>query len=333
MLPFWPRRRAAHSTTRLPRRRLPFRLEVEGLEDRTTPSTAATPALGAAYGQLPLAFQANQGQAPPVFNYVAEGSGYTLGLNAHEAMLGLLGPGTSGSGTALTMQLVGGNPSAPAVASDPLITQTNYLVGPSSSQWITNVPSYGEVTYHDVYQGTDLTYSGSQGQLEYTFTVSPGAKVSAIQLQFQGQQSLSVDSQCNLVTQTAGGPITELAPVAYQVNAYGSHSAVAGKFMLEGNGLVGFQVGAYDPTRALVIDPTLSYSTYLSAIGESVAVDSAGDAYVAASAPSTFPTTPGAFQTTGQVILVAKLNQAGTALVYATFLGNNNTGGVGTHIP
>jgi hypothetical protein len=317
----------------MPRRRLPFRLEVEWLEDRTMPSTAATPALAAAYGQLPLAFQANQGQAPAAFNYVAEGSGYTLGLNAHEAMLGLLGSGTSGTGTALTMQLVGGNSSAPAVASDPLITHTNYLVGPSSSQWITNVPSYGQVTYHDVYQGTDLTYSGNQGQLEYTFTVSPGAKVNAIQLQFQGQQSLSVDSHGNLVIQTAGGSLMELAPVAYQVNADGSHSAVSDHYVLEGNGRVGFAVGAYDPTRPLIIDPTLSYSSYLSAIGYSVAVDSAGDAYVAASAPSTFPTTPGAFQTTGQGILVAKLNPAGTALLYATFLGNNNGGGVGPHIP
>jgi hypothetical protein len=337
MLPFWPRRRSPRPTTRLPRRRLPFRLEVEGLEDRTTPSTAATPSLASAYGQLPLAFQANQGQAPATFNYVAEGSGFTLGLNAHEAVLGLLGSGTSGTGTALTMQLVGGNPSAPAVASDPLITHTNYLVGPSSSQWITNVPNYGQVTYHDVYQGTDLTYSGNQGQLEYNFTVSPGANVNAIQLQFQGQQSLSVDSQGNLVIQTAGGPITELAPVAYQVNADGSHRAVSGRYVLEGNGRVGFAVGAYDPTRALIIDPTLSYSTYLSAWNTAVAVDAAGDAYVTGLAPSTsqFPTTPGAFQTTGSGVFVAKLNAAGTGLIYATYIGNNpggiNAAGPTTH--
>jgi hypothetical protein len=300
---------------------------VERLEDRTVPSAAAAAAaLAASYGQLPLAFQANQGQGPAAFNYLAQGGDYTLGLSASEAVLGLVhsGPGGSGTaGTALAMNLVGANPAAQAVASDPLASHTNYLDGSNPSGWVTNVPNYGQVTYQNVYQGTDLTYSGSQGQLEYTFTVNPGAKVSAIQLGFQGQQALSLDAQGDLVLQTAGGPVKELAPVAYQVNADGSHTAVACKFVLEGSGQVGFQVGAYDPGRALVIDPSLSYSTYLSAINYSVAVDGAGDAYVTGFAPGTFPTTAGAFQPTGNGIFVAELNPAGTGLVYATFLGNN----------
>jgi hypothetical protein len=287
---------------------------LELLEDRsllsaTVPSSASA---AASYGQLPLGLQANRGQAAPQFNYFAQGGGYTLGLNAQQAVLNLNTSATSATpGTTLTMQLVGANPSAQAVASDPLITRSNYLVGPDPSQWITGVPNYGQVTYQDVYRGTDLTYSGTQGQLEYTFTVHPGAKVSAIRLQFQGQQGLSVDGQGNLVLHTAGGPIEELAPVAYQVNADGSHTAVASRYVLEGGGRVGFQVGAHDASRPLVIDPTLSYSSYLSGIAYAVAVDANGDAFV-----------------TGANGFVGELNPTGTALIYSTTLGSSTGLGI-----
>jgi hypothetical protein len=300
-LSFSPRRRKGASVTRP---------ELERLEDRWVPSTSpTTPGLAASYGQLPLAFEANEGQAAPQINYLSHGSGYTLDLTAQQAALHLTGQGTSP--ITLTMQLAGSNPAAHAVASDQLITKSNYLSGPDPSRWITNVPNFGEVSYQDVYPGIGVDYHGNQGRLEYDFTVHPGANPGAIQLQFQGQQGMTVDGQGNLVLQTAAGPLLEQAPVAYQVNADGSHNAVASHYVLEGNGQVGFAVGAYDPTKTLVIDPVLSYSTYLGNVGFAIAVDSSGAAYVTG-------VNGGAF--------VAKLNPAGTALIYQTYLGS---GGVG----
>ncbi len=80
----------------------------------------------------------------------------------------------------------------------------------------------------------------------------------------------------------------------------------------------------------------LVYSTYLSGGGSSgIAVDSAGDAYVTGTTicPNTFPTTPGAFQTTctngTYTGFVAKFNSAGSALIYATFLGGGVDQGSG----
>jgi hypothetical protein len=95
---------------------------------------------------------------------------------------------------------------------------------------------------------------------------------------------------------------------------------------------VGFEVAAYDPTRPLIIDPVLSYSTYLGGSGEDlglgIAVDGTGNTYVTGSTGSTdFPTTSGSLQPTLGVVLdafVAKLNAAGSALAYATYLGGNS---------
>jgi hypothetical protein len=100
---------------------------------------------------------------------------------------------------------------------------------------------------------------------------------------------------------------------------------------LEADNQVGFDVPSYDPTRPLVIDPALSYSTYLGGSGGDMAyaitVDTAGNAYVAGEASSTnFPVTPGAFQTTNPAgsAFVTKLNPTGTALVYSTYLGGSS---------
>jgi hypothetical protein len=234
------------------------------------------------------------------------------------------------------LQLVGANPSAPAIGQDELITKTNYFLGSDPSQWRTNVPNFGRVEYQNVYPGVNLVYYGNQGQLEYDFVVAPGADPGTITLSVQGTQGLGLDGQGNLVLHAGGGDIVEQAPVLYQENA-GVHQAVSGRFVLEGKNLVGFQVGAYDPSRPLVIDPvvSLSCSTYLGgsggAWGYGIAVDGSGNAYVTGGAENNFPTTSGAFQSMLQGTedaFVSKLNlnatSPATALLYSTYLGGSN---------
>jgi hypothetical protein len=104
--------------------------------------------------------------------------------------------------------------------------------------------------------------------------------------------------------------------------------AVAGQFVLEGGGQVGFVVGAYDSSRPLTIDPSLVYSTYLGGssddYGASIAVDGAGNAYVTGlTSSSDFPTVASSPSTYGggaYDAFVTRVNASGT-LVYSTYLG------------
>jgi VCBS repeat-containing protein len=321
-------------------------VRLEPLEGRCLPSTVRLAGAGVglplipadattqtrisqAYGQILLSFEANRGQVPGPVDYLARGPGYVLYLSAGSAELGLQAPGADASATAdvLAMHLVGAA-AAPALGLDPLAGHSNYLIGDDPAAWHTDVPTYGRVEYDNVYPGIDLVYYGNQRQLEYDFVLGPGADPRAIDLAFEGAPGMALDDRGDLVLHTAGGDVVEQAPVVYQEGGAGPE-AVAGHYVLEGGGRVGFAVGAYDPGRALVIDPVLNYSTYLGGIsqdtGNSIAVDAAGDAYVTGYTFSpNFPGTPVAGlapAVTRSDIFVTKLNASGTGVIYSSLIG------------
>jgi RHS repeat-associated protein len=330
-----------------------------------TPETQAQ--VSQALSQTPLMFEANVGQVDPQVQFLTHGPGYTAFLTATEAVLVLPAPRPATAAhtpgpkplplpdrlpepTATTAttppdvvrsQLLGSNPAARAVGQDQLETRTNYFIGNDPAHWYTDIPNYGRVVYADVYPGVDLVYHGSSGQqLEYDFDVAPGTDPGVIQLAVAGAKGLRLDEQGQLVVATSGAELVEHAPGIYQ-EIDGVRRAVPGRYVLAGGNRVGFQVVAYDRSRPLVIDPSLSYSTYLGGSGEdhgtSIAVDAAGNAYVTGYTNSTnFPTTPGSLQGTlgGTSItnaFVTKLNASGTALVYSTYLGGSGSGGSGDY--
>jgi hypothetical protein len=333
----------AHRTQARGKLYSPIRLEQ--LEERCLlATTLAGNGLGpnqlpAAYGQLPLSFEANQGQTAAQVNFLARGPGYALFLTPGEAVLSLQkpaaanpGPGAAApapEGDVLRMQLVGASATPQVAGLDQLPGTSNYFIGNDPSQWHTNVPNFARVAYQGLYPGVDLVYYGNQRQLEYDFVVAPGASAGAIRLEFQGAESMALDAQGNLVLHTAGGDVVEQAPVLYQQSG-GVRQAVPGRFVLEGDGQVGFAVGAYDASRPLIIDPVLSYSTYLGGSGGDsglgIAVDGAGNAYLTGRTTSTdFPTAnpiQAALSGDGDAF-VAKLNASGTALAYSTYLGGS----------
>ncbi len=294
--------------TRPPRQNASFRPRLELLEERTLlTASLSTSVLQAGYGQLPLAFTVNEGQAAAPVNYMAQGSGYSIALTSQQAQISL---GQGNTSATLNLQLVGADGSAQPIGQNELITKTNYLLGSDSSKWLTDIANYGQVEYQNVYQGVDALYSGNQGKLETTFLVHPGANANIIQMQIQGAEGLSLDGQGNLVIHTSGGDVTEQAPIAYQ-NISGVRQSVSSRYVLEGNNTVGSQVGAYDPSQTLIIDPTLSYSTYLGgsySADYSIAVDSAGNAYI------------------GGRGTITKLNSTGTAVIYSTTIGGSGYG-------
>lgn len=314
------------------------------------------------YGELPLSFEANLGQMNSQVRFVSRGEGYSLFLTDREAVLALRRSGTSQSASTgdstpgarsnvnpgsiktdvVRMQLAGASPDLRVRGSEQLAGKANYFIGSDPTQWHTNIPTFSRVKYSGVYPGIDLIYYGNREQLEYDFIVAPNADAGQIRLRFDGAKKLALDPGGNLEIIAENGRIAFQKPVAYQLQD-GTRRLVKGRFTLLGGKSVGFAIGEYDRTRPLVIDPTLSYSTYLggsngATYGTALAVDSSGNTYVTGVVYATnFPATSGAFQTANHSsattfdAFVVKLNATGTALVYATYLGGSgNTTVAGT---
>src|SRR5437773_1250250 len=317
-------------------------------------AAAAEARVSQSYGKLPLHFEANQGQRHQDVRFLARGAGYSLYLTAGEAVLVLARPNPDAKRDAhstperlntqareapvvVRMSLVGAAPEPLVSGLDELPGKANYLIGKDPAKWRTNVPTYAKVHYRAVYPGIDLVYYGNQRQLEYDFVVAPGADPNRIVLGFQGAERLEINAEGELVLHAAGEVIRQRVPVTYQ-EINGVRTKLEGRYVLKDAHRVGFQVAAYDQNRPLVIDPTLVYATYLGGSRSEhvagIAVDAAGAAYVTGTTGSTdFPRTPGAIQTTyggggsypfheGDAF-VTKLNAAGTALVYSTYLGGS----------
>jgi hypothetical protein len=288
-----------------------------------------------AYGQLPLTFEPNRGQTDSQVLFLARSQGATLFLTPTEAVLtlGPLAGATPGREparpTVVRLRLVGAHPVPEVVGQDPLPGQSHYFLGNDPKRWRTHIPHYARVKYAAVYPSVDLVFYGTPRALEYDFVLAPGADPGAITLDFAGVDRLALEPQGDLLLHTAGEVIRQRKPTIYQ-EVDGVRQTIAGGYVLKNHGQVGFQVAAYDASRPLVIDPVLSYSTYLGGLGSDFAnditVDSAGNTYVTGETASVnFPTAspvqaaPGG----GTDAFVTKLNPAGSALVYSTYLGGS----------
>src|SRR3989442_1677118 len=285
------------------------------------------------YGKLPLRFEANRGQTDSRVRFLSRGKGYTLFLTPTEAVLAL-----RGREQVVRMQFEGANPNAQITGLEKLPGIVNYFFGQDRTKWRTNIPTYAKVKHNDVYPGIDIAYCGNGRQLEFDFIVAAGAKPNAIKVAVEGADRLDVDAQGDLVLHVGDRQLRLQKPLVYQA-VNGIRQEVSGGYVLTNPHQVSFQVAAYDASRPLIIDPALFYSTYLGGsgddIGNSIAVDDAGNAYVTGVAdPTDFPTTLGAFQTAsggGGDAFVTKLNLTGSALVYSTYLGGSD-GDVGRGI-
>jgi uncharacterized protein (TIGR03437 family) len=306
---------------------------------RSAVSQAIQPRIAERYGSLPLAFEANTGQTDPEVKFLARGGGYTLFLTATEAVLSLSRPSApqttrgegkpASTGTVLRMKLLGGNAAARVVGLDELPGKSNYFIGNDAKKWRTNIRNYARVRYHEVYPGIDVVYYGNQGRLEHDFVVAPGADPGTIRLAFEGSDRLELDARGDLAVHADGGQVRFHKPLIYQ-EVDGLRREVAGNYRFAGSDQIAFGIGPYDSSEPLVIDPVLSYSTYLGGsradAAYGIAVDSLGNAYVTGKTSSTdFPTAGPLHLAKGlSNAFVAKLNANGSSLAYSTYLGGND---------
>jgi hypothetical protein len=294
---------------------------------------AATPHRGVSesYGKLPLTFEKNEGQTDKAVKFLSRGHGYSLFFTPSEAVLHLQGPQSASS--VVRWQLVGGNHNPRVTGEDALPSRSNYFRGNDPAKWHTGVANYAKVRYQSVYPGVDVVYYGNQRQLEYDFVVAPGASPRRIRLGFEGVDSMTINANGDLVLQTATGDLVQHRPAVYQ-DMNGVRRQIDGHYKLLAAHNAGFEIGPYDHSRPLIIDPTLLYSTYLGGTdfdgGGPIAVDSSGNAYVGGLVIST--TFPGVTGSSAQPTqggdfdgFITKIAPSGTSIVWSTFLGGTGT--------
>ncbi|HLM00944.1 MAG TPA: DNRLRE domain-containing protein [Pyrinomonadaceae bacterium] len=304
------------------------------------------------FGNLPLKFEPNHGQLDPRVKFSSGAKGFNFFITPSETVFLLNKTASSresktpegaaaGNKKAVTeksvvrMQFVGIDKNNKILGADEMPGKSNYFLGNDRSKWQTDVPQFAKIRQEGVYPGVDVLYYGNQNQLEYDVVVNSGSDPNKIKIKFEGAKKLSVDKDGNLVLLTGGGEIKQSKPIAYQLIGATRH-IVECRYVLIGKNKIGFELGEYDKSKILTIDPIINYSTYIGGTSDDyikdIALDAAGNVYVTGYTYSTnFPTITGSYRATSvgvSDVFAFKLNPAGTALIYSTYVGgsSNQTG-------
>ncbi len=324
---------------------------------RSAPGRDAFPAAGKGAANLarqsplslPFAFEPNLGQADSRVAFIGRGKGLTVFLESREIVVQMAATSfaartrTSRRPRTITMRLAG----APGLAwqgREKLRGETNYILGNNPRRWHTHVPHFAEVGARNAAPGVGIVLYGNDEGVEYDLRVAPGADLSALRFKISGADARRLAPNGDILLKAGEGELRMKKPVVFQelAQSAGANAArkrqIAGAYILEADGSLGFRIGPHDPHAALIIDPSLSvaYATFLGGNGAdvaaSVALDGAGKVYVAGTttSPGTFP---GTFHTLGpgggaSEFFVAKIDPTITganSLVYLTFLGGSQT--------
>jgi hypothetical protein len=308
---------------------------------------------------LPLQFVTNAGQADPAVHFTAQSLEGTLFFISDGVVLTLPGkpseapplsasaqveemikesPREAADTTVVRLQLMEANPTVKVEGQSAFSGVANFWLGNDPSRWRTNVPTFGGVIYYGVYEGIDLIYRGVGGQLKREFIVKPNADPTQIRMTYSGIEGVSLREDGALVLHTARGDLIESAPVAYQ-DLDGQRVEVPVQFALldmsaktKPEAQVRFELGAYDPDYPLVIDPVLTFSTYLGGLeddfGVGIAIDSTGNIFVAGTTFSAdFPTSNAIqdeLQGIGDAFVTKIIKVSGVYTYgYSTYLGGS----------
>ncbi len=268
-----------------------------------------------------LVFERNAGQAPPEVTHIARGPGYRLLLGRRSAVF-LLGR-SSGPPSVVRLELAGARDPSAVEGVGRLPSRSHYFLNGRTTALA--APHFTGVRYRRVYPGIDLVFYGRRRDVEFDLVVSPGADPGRIGWRYYGARRVALDGEALLV-ETPAGSLRQHAPVAIQ-EVDGERRRVECRYVLE-DGLVRLALGPYRRDLPLVIDPVVTYATYVGGAGAdyvtAMAVDSAGYLYLTGYTRSaSLPGLNGYQQFNAGLddVFVAKLSPDGTSLVWVSFLG------------
>lgn len=288
-------------------------------------------------------FEVNVGQEDSEVKFSARGNDYRIFLTEEGARF-TLGYGAKAATSSFAMKFRGANIAPHVSGLEKLSRTTNYFVGRDPSKWRTNASNYAKVEYAAIYPGIDLVYYGKDHELEYDLIVQPTARPSDIGIVFSGSgctPKIHLDLHGDLTVRTLDGEVRMHRPVVYQRGRNNEEVRIRAHYVIsqgaersiKKNQEVAVRVGDYDRSKPLIVDPVVTFSTFLggtqSDTAKAVAVDSTGNVYVVGGTFSTdFPTSnpiQATMHGTNGDAFVTKINAAGTAILYSTYLGGNFT--------
>lgn len=287
------------------------------------------PAAAAILAKLPLSFVENRGQAAPDISFYALQGDLDIAFAGDGMRVRAPSAGPGSMAAELSAVFVGARPGNAAESLERAPGVVNFFPGDDRRTWYADVPTHAQIQYTGVWPGIDVMYDGRSGGLESTYAVAPGADPGSIRLRYSGQRGLAVTARGDLEIRSDAGVLHESAPSLFQ-ELDGRRVSIAGRFELVDAETVGFAVGAYDRDRPLLIDPTITYSTFFGGSGSeqanAVAIDSSGNAYITGFTTSlSLPGGPAcAVPPCDRNAFVSRLNPAGTAVLYTTYISGTN---------
>ncbi len=277
-----------------------------------------------------VGFEVNEGQAASNVRFIQRAGAYTVLAKDHGLDLQLKSPGRS----SLHMEFAGAAPASRLSSADLLPGRINYLKGNNPAAWRRNIPTFARIEYNDLYPGVTASLYNNGGQLEYDIAVQPGSNLSVVTLSFSSkgkriERTLAPNG--DLLCHLENGEVRIHKPVVYQTSGSSPRQFLEGQFALRSSNDVGFVVPRYDHTKALIIDPVVTYSTYLGGGDDEgifgIKQDASGNLYVAGETSSIdFPNVSATQKSYGGGEydgFVSKFDRTGTQLIYSTYLGGN----------
>lgn len=289
---------------------------------------------------FPLSFEVNHGQTAPQVKYLARSREGTLFFTAEGITAAVPGRGA--------FRMLFENATTPAITPEQkMIARSNYLAR-RNGQSITNIENYGALLYSGLYPGIDIRFYGQGRHLEHDFVLAPGADPAQIVLRFEGLDHLALSSAGDAELILGKLHLRETTPIAWQ-EVNGARKTISARWKIAGDNKLAIELGAYDRTLPVTIDPVLVYATHLGGntaedldipstfpadtFISHIGLDGSRNIYVGGTTSAIdYPTTAGAFDRTAntqgvfhedattQSGFISKFDPTGRILIYSTFL-------------